>query len=534
MAKSNQNNTERPIHNDYVFDEEEYYGFEPVYDEDRRAYNEYDDYNKTGSGRTYDDAYDDTYDGFVAGDTLRRSRAESAGRMESTNMRPETEDDKKKKKRSIGKIIGVSFACILLVVVNVVSVVAFGMLNNMNTITNQQIEENRVQGEQLAELDKEFAESETDIDTDAVQLPTDYIMSTDDVSLFLLVGSDSRFGVSSTARGDTMMIIAIDRVHKKIKMVSVMRDLYAIIPGYKNNKLNTSFYYDSRYGNLDLKITFKTIERNLGMKIEDYVVVDFTGFQTIVDIIGGIEIEVNDPESRYMCYNKKYGLFPRYQAGPGVYNMNGAEALNYARMRKVGNGDYERTARQRKVISKIIEKMKGSDVGTLYNVAMACMDSVVTNLSSQEITGYAMEAVDILGYEIVQMRIPIDGSFKETTVYNGKTPMSVLWPNYSWNAKQLQKFIFEDDMTYVSGGKTASVKVPEMPAGTVTSLDEKPVESTTAETETTTSATESTAAPTTTTTAAPTTTTTTTTTAAPTTTTAAPTEAAQPSAEGTE
>ncbi len=525
MGRGDRSEYNRPIHNDYIFDEDEYQGFEPVYDEDRRAYNEYNSYNMTGSGRRYEDAYDDTYDGFVAGDTLRRSRAESAGRMESTNMRPVSGAEQKKKKRSIGKIIGVSFASLVLVMLNVVSVVAFGMLNNMNTITNQQIEDNRVQGEQLIELDKEFAESETDIDNDAVQLPTDYVMSTDDVSLFLLIGSDSRFGVNSTARGDTMMIIAIDRVHKKIKMVSVMRDLYAVIPGYKNNRLNTAFYYDSRYGNLDLKITFKTIERNLGMKIDDYVVVDFTGFQTIVDIIGGIEIEVSDVEARYMCYNKKYGLFPRYEAGPGVYNMNGAEALNYARMRKVGNGDYERTARQRKVISKIVEKMKGSDVGTLYNVAMASMDSVVTNLSSQEITGYAMEAVDILGYEIVQMRIPIDGSFKETTIYNGGSATSVLWPNYSWNAKQLQKFIFEDDMTYISGGKYANVKIPDLPAGTITSPDGDKEETSTSGTETTTSASESTT--TTTTTAA----TTTTTTAA---TTAATTTATTTAAEGTE
>lgn len=525
MSRGYNNQNNRPRRNDYIFDEDDYTGFEPVYEEDKRAYNAYDDYSRAGSGRRYEDQYDDTYDGYIAGETLRRSRAEAAGRTASTNTRVEAENPAAKKKK-IGKIVACSFVAVLLVVVNIVASVAFGMLGNMNTITQEDIENNRVTGEELDWLNQEFAEeeSDSDIEDEKTQLPTDYVMSTDDVSLFLLVGSDSRFGISSTARGDTMMIVAIDRVHKKIKMVSVMRDLYAVIPGYKNNKLNTAFYYDSRYGNLDLKITFNTIKKNLGIELEDYVVIDFTGFKDVVDLIGGITIEVSDLESRYMAYNKKYGLFPRYSAGAGVYTMDGAEALNYCRMRKVGNGDYERTERQRKVISKIIEQLRGSDVSTLYNVAMECMDSVVTNIPVQEITGYAMEAVDILGYEIVQMRIPIDGSFKETTVYQGTTPMSVLWPNYSWNAKQLKKFIFEDDMTYISGGKYASVSVPDLPSGTVTSLeDDKEEETSTSETETTT--TEGTTASSETTTTTAETTTTTTTTATTTTTTTTTTEA---------
>lgn len=554
MSRGYQNDN-RPRRNDYVFDEEDYMGFEPVYDEDRRAYNEYNNYSKSGSGRQYDERYDDTYAnyGYAQGDALYRSRMESAARagMMGENTRPNSEKDKASQKNKMIKRIVCSAVSLLLVIVNVVSVVAFSMLGNMNTITDEKIEEHRVTGDELVELDKEFAESSTDIvsETD-LDLPTDYIMSTDDVSLILLVGSDSRLGVSKAARSDSMIIAAIDRKHKKIKMASIMRDLYAIIPGYKNDRFNTAFYYDSRYGNLDLKITFKTIEKNLGIKMEDYIVIDFGGFKDVINLLGGVTIDVNAKEAQYMCSHKQYGLFPRYSAGAGTYTMTGAEALNYCRMRKVGNGDFERTERQRRVIAQVAQQLKGSDVKTLYDVAMKCMDSVVTNIPQEEIIGYAMEAVDILGYDIVQMQLPIEGSYVYSSVYKGTTRMSVLWPNYKWNAERLRRFIFEDDMTYVSGKKAENVTIPFLPAGTITSLEpESDTDATTSTSETTSStesssststssssSTETTTSTTTTTssTTAETTTTTTTTAATTTTTTTAATEAAQSSSEGSE
>ncbi len=533
MSRSYQNNN-RPVRNDYVFDEDSYEGYEPVYDEDRRAYNSYDNYNKSGSGRRYEDEYDDTYDGYVAGDALHRSRAESADRAgrETFNTYPARKDDAASKKAKIIRIAACCLVALILVVANVAVTFGFNMLGSVNTISQEQIDASRVTGDELTELDNQFAESASDaISETDLNLPTDYIMSTDDVSLILLIGSDSRLGVSKAARSDSMMIVAIDRVHKKIKMASVMRDLYAIIPDYKNSRFNTAFYYDSRYGNLDLKITFRTIEKNLGIKMEDYIVVDFGGFKKIINILGGVTLEVNEKEANYMCSHKDYGLFPRFSAGAGTYTMNGAETLNYCRMRKVGNGDFERTERQRRVLAQIASQLKGSDVSTLYNVATECMSSIVTNIPEEELIGYVMEAVDILGYEIVQMQIPIEGTYVYSDVYSGTTRMSVLWPNYSWNAKQLKKFIFDDDMTYISGKKATGVSVPYLPEGTVTSLEtpsSTDVSSDTTSTETTSSSTTTTttqSTETTTTTTTITTTTTTQSTEATTTTTTAAVEA---------
>ncbi len=368
---------------------------------------------------------------------------------------------------------------------------------NRMIVTQQEIEDARVSGAELIELDMEFADMLDNIvssadasvaevsatDMSGLIVPGDYIKSTDDVSIILLVGSDSRLGLSGSARSDSMLLVAIDRAHKKIKLISIMRDLFADIPGYADNRINAAYYYDSRYKNLDLKITFSTIKRNLGIDAEDYIVVDFSGFKKIVEYLGGVKVELTDEEAKYMCSDRVYGVFPRFEAGGGEYLLSGSETLNYCRMRKVSGGDFGRTARQRKVITQIMSQLKGSDLATLYNIAGACADHISTNMSAQEMNGYVMEAAELLEYEVVEIRLPIDGAYVFQTVYkeNSPTYMSVLWTNYPWTAKQLRKFIFEDDMTYTDGERARRVYIPDMPEGVLTS----PPTSSTLPTETT-------------------------------------------------
>lgn len=469
----------------YEYDEyaysDESYGSDAGYADDGYAqdgydYGEYDEYAEYGDYAQGQD--DDQYDYGYGDIYVEDDPAYIADRPKSTSNRSAGNSGEKK---NLIRNICCCVVSVLLVVANVLTTTAFSMLDNVSTISDSIVEDSRVSGSELVELDKEFAVSETDIESESdLGLPTDYIVSTDDVSLILLVGSDSRLGVSKSARSDSMMIVAIDRKHKKIKIVSIMRDLFAIIPNYKNHRFNQAFYYDSRYGNLDLKITFSTIKKNLGIQMEDYVTIDFGGFKKVIDLLGGVTLDVTANEAKYMCSHEDYGLYKRFSAGAGTYTMNGAETLNYCRMRKVGNGDFERTERQRKVLTQIVNQLKGSDVNTLYNIAMQCMESVVTNIPKEEIIGYAMEAVDILGYEIVQLRIPIEGSYVYSSVYEGTTRMSVLWPNYTWNAARLKDFIYNDKMTYANGKKATDVTIPFLPAGTITSLEpESPSDMTT-------------------------------------------------------
>lgn len=388
---------------------------------------------------------------------------------------------------------------------------------NRMVITQQEIEDARVTGEELEQLDLEFADALDNVlssagasvsevsatDMSGFIVPGDYIMSTDEVSIILLVGSDSRLGLSGSARSDSIMLAAIDRTNKKIKLISILRDLFADIPGYADNRINAAFYYDSRYKNLDLKITFSTIKRNLGIDAEDYIVVDFSGFREIVRQLGGVRIELTDEEAKYMCSDRVYGIFPRFEAGGGEYLLSGAETLNYCRMRKVSGGDFGRTARQRKVITQIMSQLKGADLTTMYGVAQTCADHISTNLTPQEINGYVMEAAELLEYEVVELRLPIDGAYEYQKIYreNSTSYRSVLWTNYRWTAEQLRKFIFEDDMTYADGARARGVYIPDMPEWVLTSppttSSEETTTITTAEATTVSTTASSTAVPTT-------------------------------------
>lgn len=341
------------------------------------------------------------------------------------------------------------------------------------TITQEQIDEARVSGTELEKLDAEYAmptEETSPTDSPQDEIPEDYIVSTEDVSIILLVGSDSREGISAGARSDSMMLMAIDRAHKKIKLISIMRDLYAQIPGFSDNRFNAAFYFDGLYKNLDLKTTFRAIKKNLGVSAEDFVIVDFNGFREIVDVLGGVTIEVSEEEARYMCSDRKYGLFPRFEAGAGEYHMDGAETLNYCRMRKVGSGDFTRTERQRKVLSKIADQLKGAGILDVFGVVRSCKDYIMTNLSPEEINGYVMESPELLSYEIVQMQIPVSGAYWYVRIYRDETHYSsVLWTNYKWTANAIYDFIYEDDMTYANGGRAYDVWIPPLPSDVMTS-----------------------------------------------------------------
>ena len=109
----------------------------------------------------------------------------------------------------------------------------------------------------------------------------------------MLFGADTRKSQVS-GQSDTMILFSIDTRHKKLKMLSLMRDTYVEIPDYENNKINASFFY----GGASLAV--QTVQRNYGIKIDRYAVVDFKSFRNIIDTLGGIDIELREEEIDYI------------------------------------------------------------------------------------------------------------------------------------------------------------------------------------------------------------------------------------------
>ncbi len=229
------------------------------------------------------------------------------------------------------------------------------------------------------------------------------------VKNILLIGNDSRG--EDRGRSDSMILLSVNSSTNKINMVSLMRDTYVQIPGYGGSKLNAAYSYGGP------ELLMDTIEENFYVEVDDYVSVNFTSFAGIVDAIGGVEIEVNEDEAAAInaLLDSKEGvsLFGTpdesdYLDGAGTYELSGKQALCYARLRKVGNADFERTERQRTVLTEIFSNLRPTSLVSLLGEAFP---DVSTNMSMLEMYLLSLRLPFMMGYDTQQLRIPAEDTY---------------------------------------------------------------------------------------------------------------------------
>ena len=189
-----------------------------------------------------------------------------------------------------------------------------------------------------------------------------------------LFGGDGR-NEKDVSRSDSIMILSIDKTHKKLKLSSIMRDTYVDIYGHGMTKLNHAY----AYGGPELAI--RTINENFNLNIRDYAFVNFDSFEKVVDTIGGVDIELNQSEVNEINKNVQGSSIK----GPGMNHLNGKQALAYSRIRKIGNGDYERTERQRRVMQEIFDKGKNIGITKYPEVVDSVFPYVETSFSKMDI-----------------------------------------------------------------------------------------------------------------------------------------------------
>lgn len=262
----------------------------------------------------------------------------------------------------------------------------------------------------------------------------------DGVTNILLLGIDTRSDGSMKGRSDVMMIVSINENLEQISIVSIMRDSYVNIPGCAPNKINAAYVF----GGADLAV--KTVERAFGVDIDKYVVVNFYGFMDIINALGGIELDIEQGELKQLNYyveeiNKKQGLPHDYEK---LYNygknthVTGKQAMGYVRNRYYGNGDYMRTQRQRNVIMSVIKKLDSAGVSQLINVVEITADNTRTDYTSSEILSMASKASEYLKYDIVQDRLPRDGTFTGGMGHG----MWIIQMNFEKNREILREIIY--------------------------------------------------------------------------------------------
>ena len=254
----------------------------------------------------------------------------------------------------------------------------------------------------------------------------------------LLLGCDS-YTKNDYQRTDSMIIVSINAAKGQVKLTSLMRDTWIPVPGSKNHRKLTEL---CAVGGPEL--TIRAINESFGMNISDYALISMEGMAEIIDLIGGLDLDVTEEERKAL--NKGLfdlsplsGMEPLEQSGEGVH-LNGNQATAFARIRKI-DSDYVRTERQRTVLIAIAEKIKnGASASTLLTVATTLLNYVDTNLSLSEIMAIASAGLQLDMDSVEQFRVPADGTF-ESGMYGS---VWCIKPNFEKNKKLLHSFIYED------------------------------------------------------------------------------------------
>lgn len=241
----------------------------------------------------------------------------------------------------------------------------------------------------------------------------------------LLIGQDHREGEREQARSDSMILCSFHKDTDELTMTSILRDLYVPIPGHHDNRINAAYSYGG------MSLLKQTIEENFGISIQGCVEVDFSQFSQIVEVLGGVELELRQDEADYI--NKETGSSLR----SGLQRLSGPEALTYSRIRSLdADSDFSRTNRQRKVLTAIFNGYRQANVSQLLNLVREVLPMITTDLNRGQLVLLAAElAPHLSGCEISSQRIPADGTFTDQTIDG----MAVLVADMEKNRLLLQK-----------------------------------------------------------------------------------------------
>ncbi len=250
------------------------------------------------------------------------------------------------------------------------------------------------------------------------------IWYSDDVTNILLMGIDYGGKKYPYGRSDSMIILSIKKATKEIKMISLSRAVYASIPGYANTRLS----HAHGYGGAPLAI--KAIENNYKIRIDNYASVNFDSFEKIVDAFGGVQITLTAAEAKAL--KNHIG-----SSAPGTYNLNGKQALVYARTRKIDT-DRDRTGRQRKVLLAIAEKAKTMSMPALLSMLDKILPLVRTDMTKTQLVGQAVNAISYLRWNVSQEVVPIKST--PLTVRDG---FEVLIIDWQYEVKNLHDMLYD-------------------------------------------------------------------------------------------
>lgn len=239
----------------------------------------------------------------------------------------------------------------------------------------------------------------------------------------LLVGQDS--AAETGARSDTIILCTFNKEKNTITMTSFLRDLYVKIPGCGKDRINAAFSIGGT------ELLNKTLKENFGVEVDGNVRVDFARFQEIIDLLGGVTLDLTEAEAGFI---NKHVRDSAVTAGENL--LSGKQALMYARNRHDVDGDFSRTNRQRKLLSALIEAYKSKRLTEMLSLVNDILPMITTDISKTDLTAYAVTLFPMLSTaEIKTQHIPVSGGYYHANI----DEKSVLVPYLDKNRQVLNE-----------------------------------------------------------------------------------------------
>ena len=269
-------------------------------------------------------------------------------------------------------------------------------------------------------------------------------------------GLDTRSSESFSGRSDSIIIASVNKKNGKIKLTSILRDSYVAIDGYPNQKITHAYSLGGA------KLAVKTLNQNYNMNIEDYVSFNFAKLAGLIDLTGGIDIEITQAERNEMNrVGREDGAKYKMVQSSGKVHLNGMQAVTYSRIRG-SDSDIARAERQRKVIVCLVDNVKSMGLTQYDNFIKEAMKFCETSLSVTEILSFT----PMLSKPITIETLVIPG--EKTKAIGGMYNGAWVWRyDLGLASNEIHRFIYGEIATTVASTKaTETSRITQKPTTT--------------------------------------------------------------------
>ena len=242
-------------------------------------------------------------------------------------------------------------------------------------------------------------------ETDCIQTFAGDTSDNSSVTNILLIGADLQEG-SGASRADCILLCTFHHEKKAIIMTSILRDLYVPIPGHSANRINAAYTLGGA------PLLKQTLAENFDLDIDGCVEVDFSNFSQIIDLLGGVTLELRQDEADRINQSVSGNLTE------GTQQLSGLQALAYTRIRKLdADGDFSRTHRQRKVIRALMEGYRETDPVHAVSIAAKIIPMLTIDMEYTNVIRLLLSILPIVKENnITSQHLPAEGMYQYETI----------------------------------------------------------------------------------------------------------------------